>query len=162
MKFNTIPPPLRGVRRYAKSELQDLALQLAPLLKPGTRLFLEGPPGVGKSTWAKTLLRCLIVDDVPYQGSPSFGWIHSYSLLDQTWIHHIDLDRLKSMDQWFGLGLESYLLPEARVWIEWSSRWPDIQKRIIESGLTFELRIAPVDDQTRDWTLFERTSHSID
>jgi tRNA threonylcarbamoyladenosine biosynthesis protein TsaE len=70
-----------------------LGAALAPLLRPGDALLLEGPLGAGKSTLVRALLRAAAGDpalDVP---SPSFTLVQSYRTPRLT-LHHLDLWRL--------------------------------------------------------------------
>ena len=103
-----------------------LAARLAPLLRPGDALLLQGPLGAGKSAFARALLRHLAGDPALEVPSPSFTLVQSYELPDGTEAHHYDLYRLAGPDDLTELGWE-----EARrgiVIVEWPERlgtaWP--------------------------------------
>lgn len=103
-----------------------LAARLAPLLRPGDALLLQGPLGAGKSAFARALLRALTGDPGLEVPSPSFTLVQSYALPDGTEAHHYDLYRLAGPGDLTELGWD-----EARrgiVIVEWPERlgaeWP--------------------------------------
>src|SRR3954465_13835750 len=71
-----------------------LAARLAPRLRPGDALLLEGPLGAGKSAFARALLRALAGDAALEVPSPSFTLVQSYELPGGWEAHHYDLYRL--------------------------------------------------------------------
>jgi tRNA threonylcarbamoyladenosine biosynthesis protein TsaE len=56
-----------------------LAGRLAPLLRPGDAVLLEGPLGAGKSAFARALLRALAGDPALEVPSPSFTLVQTTS-----------------------------------------------------------------------------------
>ena len=72
------------------SMMQEFGLGLAPQLRAGDLLLLEGPLGAGKTFFAKVLLRALgVTEEVT---SPTFVMVKSY--LGKFPINHIDAYRL--------------------------------------------------------------------
>ncbi|MFM7781446.1 MAG: tRNA (adenosine(37)-N6)-threonylcarbamoyltransferase complex ATPase subunit type 1 TsaE, partial [Alphaproteobacteria bacterium] len=72
---------------------EALAARLAPMLRPGDAVLLDGPLGAGKSAFARALLRAATADpalDVP---SPPFTLMQRYDLPPIP-AHHSDLYRL--------------------------------------------------------------------
>jgi len=96
-----------------------LACRLAPLLKPGDVILLEGPIGAGKTHFARSLILALLPqpEDVP---SPSFTLVQTYRA-PHFEIWHCDLYRLTSPDDVFELGLEE-AMETALCLIEWPDR----------------------------------------
>src|SRR4051812_42143741 len=97
-----------------------LAARLAPLLRPGDALLLEGPLGAGKSAFARALLRALAGDPGLEVPSPSFTLVQSYELPGGWEAHHYDLYRLEGPGEVAELGWD-----EARdglVIVEWPER----------------------------------------
>ncbi len=97
-----------------------LAARLAPRLRPGDAVLLEGPLGAGKSAFARALLRALAGDPALEVPSPSFTLVQSYELPGGWEAHHFDLYRLSGPAEVAELGWE-----EARdglVLVEWPER----------------------------------------
>jgi tRNA threonylcarbamoyl adenosine modification protein YjeE len=94
------------------------ARRLAPLLRPGDVLFLQGGLGAGKTTFAREVLRSLgVVEEAP---SPTFNLVLTYDAA-QGAVWHFDLYRTEAPAEAFELGLED-ALAEAISMIEWPER----------------------------------------
>ena len=106
-----------------ESALQALAKSLAPQLRPGDTLTLEGPLGAGKSSFARALLQGLGLDpaiDVP---SPTFSLIIGYGPPDLPLaVWHGDLYRLDHASDVQALDLHG-LAEDALLIVEWPERW---------------------------------------
>ncbi|MBW8268902.1 tRNA (adenosine(37)-N6)-threonylcarbamoyltransferase complex ATPase subunit type 1 TsaE [Caldovatus aquaticus] len=98
-----------------------LAARLAPALRPGDAVLLEGPLGAGKSEFARALLRAATGDPALEVPSPSFTLVQHYDLPQGAGtIWHFDLYRLRGPEELAELGWE-----EARqgiVLVEWPDR----------------------------------------
>ena len=97
-----------------------LAARLAPRLRPGDAVLLEGPLGAGKSAFARALLRALAGDPGLEVPSPSFTLVQTYALPGGWEAHHYDLYRLSGPAEVAELGWD-----EARdglVIVEWPER----------------------------------------
>lgn len=100
-----------------------LAARLAPLVVPGDVLALEGPLGVGKTTFARALLDALAraqgqePEEVP---SPTFTLVQTYERVPAP-VWHLDLYRLEKPEEAYELGLEE-ALGAAILLIEWPER----------------------------------------
>ena len=97
-----------------------LAARLAPRLRPGDAVLLDGPLGAGKSAFARALLRALVGDPALEVPSPSFTLVQSYDVPGGWEAHHFDLYRLSGPPEVAELGWE-----EARdglVLVEWPER----------------------------------------
>ena len=104
--------------------LPDEAATLA-LGERTTRLFrapcvihLQGNLGAGKTTFTRGLLRGL--GHTGAVKSPTYAIVESYSL-PQTTVHHFDLYRFTSPEEWFDAGLDD-LIPNSIVLIEWAEQ----------------------------------------
>jgi len=96
-----------------------LGAALAPLLRPGDAVLLDGPLGAGKSTLVRALLRAAAGDpglDVP---SPSFTLVQTYRTRRLT-LHHLDLWRLDGPGGMEELGW--YEMLDDVVLVEWPDR----------------------------------------
>jgi tRNA threonylcarbamoyl adenosine modification protein YjeE len=97
---------------------ENLARKLAPILRRGDSLALQGELGTGKTTFARALLQALgITGEVP---SPTFTLVQIYES-PKTPIHHFDLYRLKSISELDELGWDEALATGVAL-IEWPER----------------------------------------
>ncbi|GAB4144669.1 MAG: tRNA (adenosine(37)-N6)-threonylcarbamoyltransferase complex ATPase subunit type 1 TsaE [Sphingomonadales bacterium] len=98
-----------------------LAARLAPLLRAGDVLALDGPLGSGKTHFARALIHALGVnEDVP---SPTFTLVQVYDAAGLP-IWHCDLYRLGGADEAEELGLDD-AFADALCLIEWPQRLAD-------------------------------------
>ena len=110
--------------------LEKLASGIACRMGPGSRLFLSGDLGAGKSVFARAVLRELgVTGSIP---SPSFIVDAVYSAAGLE-IHHIDLYRLKGIpDEMEFYGIYAALESDAAIIIEWAER---LDAAILKNGI---------------------------
>jgi tRNA threonylcarbamoyladenosine biosynthesis protein TsaE len=103
----------------SEAETEALAAALAPSLKPGDVLLLEGGLGAGKTTFTRGLAHALGHPEAVL--SPSFQLLreHRGGLLD---LFHIDLYRLSGPAEAQSLGLEEYFDGDGVSVVEWPER----------------------------------------
>ncbi|WP_172297804.1 tRNA (adenosine(37)-N6)-threonylcarbamoyltransferase complex ATPase subunit type 1 TsaE [Pseudoruegeria sp. HB172150] len=117
-------------------ETAAFAAALAPLLKPGDAILLQGGLGSGKTHFARSLIQARLsaaglAEDVP---SPTYTLVQVYDDgLSEIW--HCDLYRLSGPHDVVELGLEE-AFSSAICLIEWPDRLDDFAPR---SALTLEL-----------------------
>jgi tRNA threonylcarbamoyladenosine biosynthesis protein TsaE len=99
-----------------------LACRLAPRLRPGDTLLLEGPVGAGKSHFARALISALLEtpEDIP---SPTYTLVQSYAGRTGP-IWHADLYRLGDASELAELGLDD-AFGTAICLVEWPERLGD-------------------------------------
>lgn len=110
--------------------LEKLASRIARRMGPGSRLFLSGDLGAGKSVFARAVLRELgVKGSIP---SPSFIVDAVYSAAGLE-IHHIDLYRLKGIpDEMEFYGIYAALGSDAAIIVEWAER---LDTSILKNGI---------------------------
>jgi len=89
--------------------------RLGRALQPGDLVFLEGPLGAGKTTFARAVAEALEVTD-PVR-SPSFTLANIYS--GRVLVQHLDLYRLEEVGDDDVLALEEYVRADAVTLVEW-------------------------------------------
>lgn len=96
-----------------------LAEALAPLLKAGDTLLLEGPLGAGKTSFARALIRALAGPETEVP-SPSFNLVLTYETSAGT-VWHFDLYRVADPRELDELGLDE-AMSDGITLIEWPDR----------------------------------------
>ena len=80
-------------------------------------LAFTGDLGSGKTTFIKHL--CAELGVTEWVSSPSFSIVNEYQTNDGDTIYHIDVYRLKSLEEALQIGIEEYLDSDCLVCIEW-------------------------------------------
>ncbi|HEY8964484.1 MAG TPA: tRNA (adenosine(37)-N6)-threonylcarbamoyltransferase complex ATPase subunit type 1 TsaE, partial [Alphaproteobacteria bacterium] len=108
----------------SEADLGSVAAEIAPFLKGGGLVTLNGDLGMGKTAFARALIRHLTNagEDVP---SPTYTLLQTYNAPNMS-IWHFDLYRLKSPDEVYELGWEDAVAPGNLVLIEWPERIEDL------------------------------------
>ena len=102
-----------------------LARRLAPHLRPGDAIGLKGPLGIGKTAFARALIRAAlgpsdVAEDVP---SPTFTLVQTYDVpaCGGATLFHFDLYRLTRPEDAYELGIEDAFADGISL-IEWPER----------------------------------------
>ena len=104
-----------------------LAHRLAPYLRAGDAVMLQGDLGAGKTSLARALIRCLAEEAIEVP-SPTFTLVQLYDVPQGT-LWHFDLYRLKQPEDVYELGWEE-ALAEAIVVVEWPERLGSLKPAI--------------------------------
>ncbi len=107
---------------------RSLGASFAPIWEAGDVVFLEGPLGVGKTTFVRGYLEALGWTE-PVR-SPTFNILSVYPTDPP--VVHADLYRLQS---WKGVGLED-MLDEHVIFVE----WPDRAAGMVPEGLVWRVK----------------------
>ncbi len=138
---------------------EDLALRLAPALRAGDVLLLDGPIGAGKTHFARALIGALQraagtpPEEVP---SPSYTLVQEYAAGPLP-IWHADLYRLGDPSELPELGLEA-AFGRALVLVE----WPDRLGAPPPQALTLRLAHATGDEDARLLTLIPAGARGVE
>ena len=153
------------MRISSEEQMINFARRMAPKLMLGDVICLEGELGVGKSVFARALIRALCKDahmDVP---SPSFTLVQEYEG-PMGAIVHIDAYRLSSSDELYELGWPEQIDQQIAI-IEWPDRLGELTpaRRIV-------IRLRDAGESLRDiefeqigdwaWTLSELYNQPLD
>jgi len=121
-----------------------LGKKIGEICLPGTVISLRGPLGSGKTVIAKGIALALgIVESIV---SPTFTLVQEYE--GKLPMHHMDLYRIDSIEEFAGIGGEELLYNNGITLIEWSEKID----RILPPQ-TIYITIAILDDQTRSVSL---------
>ena len=91
-------------------------------------ILISGEMGTGKTTLIKEILRSMdVIDNI---SSPTFSIINEYKTKIGGLIYHVDLYRIKSIEEIEGIGLFEYLESGNLCFIEWG----DQIEKIIDSN----------------------------
>lgn len=96
----------------------DIAKKLAGQLSIEDIVCLYGDLGVGKTQFAKLLLKELIVDGGQEVTSPTYNIVHTYKFKNGGEISHFDLYRIRLESELMEIGFEDALYDTLCV-IEW-------------------------------------------
>lgn len=98
---------------------EALALRLAPHIRAEDAILLSGPLGIGKTSFARMLLRSLCRDPEMEVPSPSFTLVQIYDAPAFP-VYHYDLWRLESEEDLIELDWDE--AREGVVLVEWPER----------------------------------------
>ncbi|MBI4356381.1 MAG: tRNA (adenosine(37)-N6)-threonylcarbamoyltransferase complex ATPase subunit type 1 TsaE [Gammaproteobacteria bacterium] len=104
---------------FSEEELLKRAKTVGRHLQPGMVIALEGPLGIGKTTFVRGVLRGL-----GYKGSvksPTYTLIEEYRFSAFV-LYHVDLYRLLSPEELEFIGLSDYWNGQAVIFIEWPEK----------------------------------------
>nr|VFJ57496.1 MAG: tRNA threonylcarbamoyladenosine biosynthesis protein TsaE [Candidatus Kentron sp. DK] len=111
---------MSGLCFIAKDEADTarVALAIAPWLRPGDAILLEGGLAVGKTHFVKALVKALGSDDLVT--SPTFALAQFYRTAAGGFLH-VDAYRLSGIAEYRDLGLEEYS-ETGIVAVEWGDK----------------------------------------
>jgi len=125
--------------KYPLEKIEETAQTLLNQIDSQRKICFIGEVGAGKTTMIKAMCQCLEVQDNVQ--SPTYALINEYIGRvngHEESIFHMDLYRLKSIEEALDIGIEDYLANPNYCFIE----WPEIIEPILPEStqkLFFEL-----------------------
>ncbi len=111
---------LTKIETFSEQETADFASDFAQNLKSGDVVFLHGDLGMGKSVFARSVVRNLCGDDDLAVPSPTFTLVQHYDGCDFS-VSHFDLYRLTDPEEIYEIGWED-ALSDGVALVEWPER----------------------------------------
>jgi len=113
------------------------------------RIWLfEAEMGAGKTTLIKAISHALgSTDDF---ASPTYSLANEYSLPGGMKIFHLDLYRLRSLEEALDIGIEDYLFAGAYCFIE----WPQLIHPLLKTGEFITINITSLSENERKVSIF--------
>ncbi|MDD2743763.1 MAG: tRNA (adenosine(37)-N6)-threonylcarbamoyltransferase complex ATPase subunit type 1 TsaE [Rhodocyclaceae bacterium] len=111
---------------------------LAPLLVPGLVIFLEGDLGVGKTSFARSVIRAL--GHLGAVKSPTYSLVEVY-VVSSLYLYHFDFYRFEAHEEFLDAGFGEYFNEHAICLVEWPERAegclpsPDLRLRLHHADL---------------------------
>jgi tRNA threonylcarbamoyl adenosine modification protein YjeE len=134
----------------SKSQMAELATNLAKKAQVGDIFLLKGTLGVGKSFFAKKFIESLLEEKTEIL-SPTFNLVYSYNSLKGK-INHFDLYRLKQASELENIGFFDTIGKEIAL-IE----WPEIASDFLpENCCEIEIKISEGGEEFREVTINDR------
>ncbi|GAB5555404.1 MAG: tRNA (adenosine(37)-N6)-threonylcarbamoyltransferase complex ATPase subunit type 1 TsaE [Saprospiraceae bacterium] len=129
------------------SEWPNVVRALLDYAQGRTKFVLQGEIGAGKTTLVQAFCTELGVKELVT--SPTFSLINEYtyhSAVEETVqrVYHLDLYRLKSMEEALDLGIEDLLVNDAYCFIE----WPELIQPLLTNDLVV-IKILVEQDSSR-------------
>ena len=136
-----MPTAIRSVKIDLPSEIktEELANSLLKRLQPGDTIFLYGEMGVGKTTFVRYLIngfQTINKIQITEVLSPTFNIKNEYQI-NQIKISHLDLFRIKSIDEIKNLGLFEDNSNSIQL-VEWPQIIKEKPKNLIELFFEYE------------------------
>ena len=136
-----MPTAIRSVKIDLPSEIktEELANSLLKKLQPGDTIFLYGEMGVGKTTFVRYLINGFqTINKIQLTEvlSPTFNIKNEYQI-NQIKINHLDLFRIKSIDETKNLGLFEDNSNSIQL-VEWPQIIKEKPKNLIELFFEYE------------------------
>jgi tRNA threonylcarbamoyladenosine biosynthesis protein TsaE len=122
---------------FSLEEIDTIASQILAT-NPKKVVLFNGEMGVGKTTLIKSLAKNLGVNDVT--SSPTFSLVNEYQIIDNQYIYHFDVYRLKNEMEAMDMGIEDYLYSGNWCFIEWPEKIPNC---IPDQHVTITIELLP-------------------
>ncbi|MGB0930514.1 MAG: tRNA (adenosine(37)-N6)-threonylcarbamoyltransferase complex ATPase subunit type 1 TsaE [Chitinophagales bacterium] len=117
------------------ADLENAANSLLEFAE-GEKVFVfYGEMGTGKTTFIQRICKQLKSNDAV--SSPTYSLVNEYSLADGNSLFHLDLYRLKDLEEAYNMGIEEYLYGGDYCLIE----WPQIIEPLLEGYVKVDISL---------------------
>jgi tRNA threonylcarbamoyladenosine biosynthesis protein TsaE len=131
---------------FKKNDLENAAKKFLKLTEGHRKMAFYGEMGVGKTTFVGAVCRALGVEKPT--ASPTFSLINQYIIgakkEENRLIYHLDLYRLKTVEEAINLDLEGILYDKNWCFIE----WPQIIESYLPENI-LKIKLETIDENTR-------------
>ncbi len=137
--------------------LEKFAINFWPSVRGKKTFAFHGNLGAGKTTTIAALCRAIGVTDVI--GSPTFSIINEYAFVEngeQKQLFHIDLYRLKSVEEVIAAGVEDCLYSDAICMVEWPEKAPELFDKH-----TTHVVIEPINEHVRQIKILSAAEFNV-
>lgn len=136
---------------------EQLGRSLAPLLRDGMVVALQGDLGAGKTVLSRGIARGLGVDEAVT--SPTFTVAQEYELAGQRYFYHLDMYRIDNEEAAVAFGIDEFLFaPRAITVVE----WPECIRGLLPEGPELlNLELQHLTEESRLLLLPERIFHQL-
>jgi tRNA threonylcarbamoyladenosine biosynthesis protein TsaE len=101
---------------YTLEEINSVGKQMEPLLNFSKIFCFKGEMGAGKTTFIEAILKEW--GSLNALSSPTFSIVNEYQCQFGA-VYHMDLFRIKNLEELLHFGFEEYLFSDAICFIEW-------------------------------------------
>jgi len=128
---------------YSIDLIESAAAHILAAAGERKKIAFYGEVGAGKTTLIQALCRALGAGDKAV--SPTFALVNEYLRpATGTYIHHLDLYRLRSIEEALDIGVEDLLYDESYCFVE----WPELIEPLLPED-TLKIKIEEVAESER-------------
>jgi len=127
-------------------KVEDVAIRLAQEGADFNVWLLKGEMGSGKTTLVRNLLQVLSSND--HATSPTYSLINKYMIDSGRSVYHMDLYRLKNIEEVLELGITEFLDSGDLCIVE----WPELIQDLVERPY-LEIIINRLDNEDREYQI---------
>lgn len=129
------------------SEIENVAQQILSFAEDKRIFCFEGNLGAGKTTLIQAICNQLGVEED--MSSPTYSIVNEYKTKNGDVIYHMDLYRLKSLEEVLDTGIEDYFYENNYCFIEWS----EVAKQILPDEI-IQILIEKISENQRKLSIF--------
>lgn len=132
---------------FGLDQLDEISKKLLDQILPYQIIGLQAEMGVGKTTLVRAIGKHLGFESEA--GSPTFSIINEYHCKSNPWaiqkLYHMDLYRLKNLEEALNLGIHDYFDSGIHCIIE----WPELIEPLLASENYLQVQIERLENQQR-------------